>query len=136
MIYFRGDLLLGQDLQVLNLIYFRGDLLSDPFLGRLVVLGCEVGGRWYPEALRILGSLAEVKSQEAPSLLRQSIRMAWHRRWLGLLSVAAQTALADSLLKPEGPHRWEIDGAIFRPAIFRSFLCHFEIMFRYFLDHF
>ena len=103
MIYFRGDLLLGQDLQVLNLIYFRGDLFSDPFLGRLVVLGCEVGGRWYPEALRILGSLAEVKSQEAPSLLRQSIRMAWRRRW--------QRALADSLLKPEGPHRWEIDGA-------------------------
>ena len=74
MIYFRGDLLLGQDLQVLNLIYFRGDLLSDPFLGRLVVLGCEVGGRWYPEALRILGSLAEVKSQEVhPDGLAQAV---------------------------------------------------------------
>ena len=37
MIYFRGDLLLDQDFQILNLIYFWGDLLlADLLLGMSV----------------------------------------------------------------------------------------------------
>ena len=80
--------------------------------GRLVVLGCEVCGRWEPAALKILGALAATKAREAPSLLRRSVQMAWRRRWLGMLSIAAQTALAESLLRPDGRNRTELDGAM------------------------
>ena len=41
--------------------------------------------------------LAKQKSRNALALLRQSARAAWHNRWWGLLSVAAQDALAASL---------------------------------------
>ena len=32
--------------------------------------------------------------------------------WLGMLSVAAQTALAETLLAPTSPHLTEIDGEV------------------------
>ena len=38
--------------------------------GRLVVLGCEVGGRWANEALGVLRQLARAKAPSAPLLLR------------------------------------------------------------------
>ena len=44
--------------------------LVDGERARLVVLGCEVGGRWAPEVGRMLASLVELKCKEAPSLLR------------------------------------------------------------------
>ena len=68
--------------------------------GRLVLLGCEVGGRWAPETLRILWRLAKHRAQRAPALLRKSAQHAWHRRWLCLASIAAQSALAASLAEP------------------------------------
>ena len=86
--------------------------LVDGSRGRLVVLGCEVGGRWSVEAIRILKQLAEAKAREAPALLRGTTLLAWHRRWLSMLSVAAQTALAETLLAPTSPHLTELDGAM------------------------
>ena len=78
--------------------------------GRLLVLGSEVGGRWEPEALGVLRSLTATKVREAPVLLRRSAALAWHRRWVCLLSVAAQTALAESLLGPSLTcSEWEVD---------------------------
>ena len=68
--------------------------------GRLVLLGCEVGGRWSPEALRLLARLAKERCRQAPRLLQRAARQAWHRRWLCQLSVAAQSALAASLAEP------------------------------------
>ena len=71
--------------------------LAGNAMGKLVVLGCEVGGRWNETACRLVGSLAKQKARNAPALLRQSARAAWHHRWWGLLSVACQTALASTL---------------------------------------
>ncbi len=68
--------------------------------GRLVLLGCEIGGRWAPEALELLRRLARQRCSQAPSLLRRAATFAWHRRWLCHLGVAAQTALAASLAEP------------------------------------
>jgi len=76
---------------------------------RLLVLGCEVGGRWDPEALEVLRVMAAHKAEQTTALLRASARMAWHRRWLGLLSVAAQTSLVETLLRPGSPHLSERD---------------------------
>ena len=73
------------------------ELLHSPF-GRLVILACEVGGRWNADALRTVSDLAKHKSRGAPALLRPSARAAWHYRWWSLLSVAAQSALAATLL--------------------------------------
>ena len=68
--------------------------------GRLVLLGCEVGGRWAPETLRLLRQLARHRAKQAPALLRKSAQHAWHRRWLCIISIAAQSALAASLAEP------------------------------------
>ena len=68
--------------------------------GRLILLGCEVGGRWAPEALTLLRCLARARCLSAPALLRKSASYAWHRRWLCLVSIAAQSALAASLAEP------------------------------------
>ena len=87
---------------------YRDLIASDR--AHLAILGCEVGGRWDPEALSILRQLAAAKAREAPSLIQRSTQMAWHRRWLSLLSVATQTSLAESLLQPSGPQRAEFDG--------------------------
>ena len=67
---------------------------------RLLVLGCEVGGRW-----------EQYQAEQASPLLRVSASMAWHRRWLGMLSIAAQTALCETLLHPESSHLTERDAA-------------------------
>ena len=82
--------------------------LVDGERARLLVLGCEVGGRWAPEVHKVLACLIEHKCEEAPALLRRSAALAWHRRWSSLLSVAAQTALAQTLSHPGSPHLDEI----------------------------
>ncbi len=66
---------------------------------RLVVLGLEVGGRWSEEALTFVRLLAKAKARSRPSLLRASTQMAYMHRWTGLLAVAAQRALAATLLE-------------------------------------
>ena len=68
--------------------------------GRLVLLGCEIGGRWAEGVLKLLSGLAWCRCQEAPAILRRSARFAWRRRWLCHLSIAAQGALAASLAEP------------------------------------
>ena len=64
-----------------------------------------------PAALDVLRDLAWVKSREAPRLLRGSAALAWHQRWLTFLPVAAQMALAETLLAPLSPHLSELDAA-------------------------
>ena len=76
-----------------------------------VMLGSELGGRFSDEALRVLKQLAAAKARQAPDLLRSSIRHGWHHRWLCMLSVATQSTLAESLLKPGSQYFSEIDGA-------------------------
>jgi hypothetical protein len=77
---------------------------------RLIVLGCELGGRQPTEALLLIRQLAAAKAREAPELLRKSAQFAWQHRWLSLVSIAAQTTLAQSLSQPQSQHRDEFDG--------------------------
>ena len=63
---------------------------------KLVILGCEVGGRWDPEVIALLRGLALSRCRDAPLLLQRSALLAWQRRWMNLVSVAAQTALAET----------------------------------------
>ena len=65
-----------------------------------VMLGSELGGRLSPDAIEILRKLSAAKSRHAPELLQRSVQFAWHSRWLNLLSVASQTVLAESLIRP------------------------------------
>ena len=65
--------------------------------GRLMVLSCEVGGRWGRDSLQLVRLLAKQKARAAPALLRRSAELAWTNRWWGLLSVAAQDALMATL---------------------------------------
>ena len=68
---------------------------------RLVVVGVEVGGRFGAEAATWLRLLAGQRALEvpAPCALRAAARAAWVARWSGLLAVAAQRAIAASLLE-------------------------------------
>ena len=66
---------------------------------RLVVLGIEVGGRWSDEAVHFVRQLAKARSKNVVASLHQSAKLAWQRRWSVMLSVAAQRAVADSLLE-------------------------------------
>ena len=61
--------------------------------GRLMVLSCEVGGRWGRDSLQLVRMLAKQKARAAPALLRRSAELAWTNRWWGFLSAAAQDAL-------------------------------------------
>ena len=66
---------------------------------RLVVFGVEVGGRWAPEAAAFLRMLARARAASAPPALLPAAQSAWVQRWSGIISVAAQRALASSLLE-------------------------------------
>ena len=66
---------------------------------RLVVIALEVGGRWSGEALMFVRLLARTKAWSYPRIMRRSAQLAWSSRWLGLVSVAAQRALARTLLE-------------------------------------
>ena len=55
------------------------------------------GGRFCPEALQYVRSLAHWRVRELPPLLRTSFRMAFLRRWWGLLSCTIQDTVAASL---------------------------------------
>ena len=66
---------------------------------RLVVLAVEVGGRFGAELADFLRCLAASKARAAPVRLRATTRQAASHRWAGMLAVAAQRALAWSLLE-------------------------------------
>ena len=70
----------------------------------MVVLGCEVGGRWDEEALTFVQRLVRIRSRQAPPLLRTAVASAFSRRWWSLLSVAVQDSLVATILGlPVGP---------------------------------
>ena len=66
---------------------------------RLVVLTIEVGGRWSNEAVDFIRLLAKVKARSSPRLLRRSAELLWFNRWTGMLSCAAQSTYASTLLE-------------------------------------
>ena len=76
---------------------------------QLVVLACEVGGRWSSTCAWLVRELAEARSAQAPPRLRRSTARAWEARWWGMLAVAVQNALAATLVDdaPHLLHGWE-----------------------------
>ena len=78
--------------------------LTDSNRCRLQVLALEVGGRWSSSAINFVRLLARARARSVPVGLRSAARQAYTQRWGGMLAVAAQRALAASLLElpPEG----------------------------------
>ena len=82
---------------------------------RLVVFGLEVGGRWAEEAATFVRLLARARAAGAPAAVRNAAQAAWVLRWSGLISVAAQRALAATFL--ELPLQSELAAAGLPPAL-------------------
>ena len=77
---------------------------------KLVVVALEVGGRWSEEAAEFVRLLAKCRSRAAPTSLRQATAQAFIARWSALLTHAAQTAFAQSLLFQDAGPRAALDG--------------------------
>lgn len=75
------------------------ELLAARSRCKLLVFAIEVGGRWGPEAQRLLRQLARQRAQEAPAWLCRAASAGWQLRWSAIAAVAAQRALATSLLE-------------------------------------
>ena len=69
----------------------------------LVVAAVETGGRLCQEALDLIGTAAWARAQDDPSPLRRHTTRGWRARWLAMLSVASQGALAATLVS-DGSH--------------------------------
>ena len=65
--------------------------------GRLVVLACEVGGRWSEESMSFSSQLAKAKVRHEPPTIRASARHTWLRRWSSILACSASRSFASSL---------------------------------------
>ena len=68
----------------------------------LVVLGCEVYGRWSEDAVALVREMAALKAREAPPMLRGCAQYAWSNRWWALVGVGTQRAIAEALLRHGG----------------------------------
>ena len=64
----------------------------------LVVLTCEVGGRWSEETRDFLRHLAKAKARGEPFLLQRRAEAAWPLRWRVIMACSAPKAFALSLL--------------------------------------
>ena len=65
---------------------------------RLLAAGVETGGRLSKDALRLLTGLASSKAESEPPPLQGSAARAWRARWLVMISVVCQDALAATLV--------------------------------------
>ena len=80
---------------------------------KLLVLGCEVGGRWSAGAQRFVRDLVRLRALRAPPAVRAAASAGWSRRWWGTLSVAVQLAVACTALGrpwPAAPQPGPSDG--------------------------
>ena len=73
------------------------ELTSSPQL-RLLTAGIEVGGRMNRSALKLLADLATARAESEPRILRSIIARAFRARWTTMVSLAAQDALAATLV--------------------------------------
>ena len=60
--------------------------------------GCETGGRLATEAVELVEAAACARARTSPALLRPAAARAWRYRWLPMLSVVTQDALAEAPL--------------------------------------
>ena len=76
--------------------------MDESALADLIVLACEVGGRWHDTVEEVVRRLAKHRVQNVHPLLGRSVEIAWVDRWWSTLGVAVQDALAASVLAPRG----------------------------------
>ena len=69
---------------------------------KLETFACEIGGRWSENCIKWVAHLAKYKASSELPHLRRASEFAWHSRWWSILSVAAQRALALSLIEVDG----------------------------------
>ena len=77
---------------------------------RLVVLGIEVGGRWSNEASSFIRMLAKARARPSPPSLQAATTSALVSRWSALLTHAAATSFAASLLFEDLSLHHNLDG--------------------------
>ena len=77
---------------------------------RLVVLGIEVGGRWSNEASSFIRMLAQARARSSPLALRAATTSALVSRWSALLTHAAASSFAASLLFEDLSTHHNLDG--------------------------
>ena len=87
------------------------ELLNNPHL-KLVVAAMETGGRVHTEALRLLDQAAAAKARQSPTPLQPHMARVWRARWVSMLSVVAQDALAATLVDDGTIHLDAADGAV------------------------
>ena len=66
---------------------------------RLYCLGVEVFGRWGREALQLVKAAARERATGLPPRVRLSTQSRLLRRWWGLLGLAVQRAVAQTVLR-------------------------------------
>ena len=65
--------------------------------GKLLILACEVGGRFNSDSLWIVKALVDAKVRGVHPHLRRSAAYIWFRRWWGMLSVALQRTCSETI---------------------------------------
>ena len=64
----------------------------------LVAAACETGGRWIASTATLLRGLAHARARDDPGRLKFAAARGWEKRWWALISIAAQDALAATLV--------------------------------------
>lgn len=72
--------------------------LVDSLVVKLLVFAAEVGGRLNRESRGLLKTLATFRAWSEPRVLQNQAARIWEQRWLILLGVAVQDALAATLV--------------------------------------
>ena len=73
------------------------ELVDNPVV-KLLVVAAEVGGRLNRESRDLLKTLATFRAQSEPRVLQNQAARIWEQRWLILLGVGVQDALAATLV--------------------------------------
>ena len=73
------------------------ELVDSPVL-KLIVVAAEVGGRLNKESRDLLKTIAAFRAQSEPRVLQNQAARIWEQRWLTLLGVSIQDALAATLV--------------------------------------
>ena len=65
---------------------------------RFLTLAVETGGRFCEKSVKLLRELVECKARSHPPVLQKSVQLMYTRRWWGILSVAVQIAVGNTLV--------------------------------------
>ena len=76
--------------------------VSSSGVAALLVLGCEVYGRWSDDAIGLVRQVARSKARKAPPALRKASTRAWTNRWWRIVGVGVQRAIGEALLLEAG----------------------------------